>query len=44
MVVPKLAAKGTWTVISVQVLDEARNLKSFSRADPQLANATFTVR
>jgi hypothetical protein len=44
MVVPKQAAKGTWTVISVQVLDEARNLKSFSTADPQLANAKFTVR
>ncbi|MCU1227752.1 MAG: Ig family protein [Acidobacteria bacterium] len=44
MVVPQLAAKGTWTVVSVQVLDEARNLKSYSHADPQLANAAFTVR
>jgi hypothetical protein len=44
IVVPKLAAKGTWSIIWVQVLDDARNLKSFSRNDPVLADAAFLVR
>lgn len=44
IVVPVLAAKGTWTVMWVSALDDARNSKSYSRNDPVLANAAFQVR
>ncbi|HSP33954.1 MAG TPA: hypothetical protein VLU46_06530 [Thermoanaerobaculia bacterium] len=41
--VPRLAAKGTWRVTWIQVLDQAHNLKTYSQADPALANAAFNV-
>lgn len=44
IVVPVLAAKGTWSVMWVSALDDARNSKSYSRNDPVLANAAFQVR
>jgi hypothetical protein len=44
IIVPKLASKGTWNVIWAQAIDEAHNLKSYSRSDAVLANAAFTVR
>ncbi len=43
LTVPKSAAKGTWAIASVQLLDKARNLKVYSRADPLLAAAQFRV-
>jgi hypothetical protein len=41
--VPKLAAKGQWNVAWMQILDKGNNLKTYSHADPQLANAVFRV-
>ena len=41
--VPKLAAKGLWNVAWMQLLDKGNNLKTYSHADPVLANATFRV-
>ena len=41
--VPRLAAKGTWRISFLQVLDRGQNLKAYSQADPVLANATFQV-
>jgi hypothetical protein len=41
--VPKLAAKGLWNVAWMQILDKGNNLKTYSHADPQLANAVFRV-
>ena len=39
----KLSAKGVWRVVWVSVTDNANNLKTYSTADPVLANAQFTV-
>ncbi len=44
LLVPKLAAKGTWSIVWVQVLDKGNNLKTYSQSDPVLTNAKFTVR
>ncbi|HEX7153547.1 MAG TPA: hypothetical protein VF618_18815 [Thermoanaerobaculia bacterium] len=41
--VPKLAAKGTWTISWIQVLDRGHNLKTYSSGDPALAGARFRV-
>jgi hypothetical protein len=41
--VPKLAAKGTWSIVWLQALDKSNNLKTYSQGDPVLANAKFTV-
>jgi hypothetical protein len=41
--VPRLAAKGVWRVITIQVLDQGNNLKMYSQGDPAIANAAFTV-
>ncbi|HSP14299.1 MAG TPA: hypothetical protein VLV78_06080 [Thermoanaerobaculia bacterium] len=41
--VPRLAAKGTWRVTWIQVLDQGHNLKTYSRGDPVLATAVFNV-
>lgn len=41
--VRKLSAKGVWKVVWVSVTDNANNLKTYSTADPLLANAQFTV-
>jgi hypothetical protein len=41
--VPRLAAKGTWRISFLQVLDRGQNLKAYSQADPVLANAAFQV-
>ncbi len=43
LVVPTSAAKGTWTISWVQVLDKGNNLKTYSQSDPVLANARFVV-
>jgi hypothetical protein len=43
LTVPKLAAKGTWSIVWVQVLDKGNNLKTYSQSDPVLANAKFVV-
>ena len=40
---PKFAAKGTWSIVWLQALDKSNNLKTYSQADPVLANAKFTV-
>jgi hypothetical protein len=41
--VPQLAAKGTWRVSWLQVLDRGRNLRTYSQNDPVLSGATFVV-
>lgn len=43
IVVPRLAAKGTWRVTWIQVLDQAHNLRTYSAGDGVLANAAFNV-
>ncbi|MEO8033942.1 MAG: hypothetical protein ABI837_05875 [Acidobacteriota bacterium] len=44
IVVPPMASKGVWSVVWVQALDKANNLKTYSQSDPVLANAKFLVR
>jgi hypothetical protein len=41
--VPQYAAKGIWKVDYLQVLDKARNARTYQGDDPALANANFTV-
>jgi hypothetical protein len=41
--VPKLVAKGTWSIVWVQVQDKGNNIKTYSQSDPVLANAKFVV-
>ena len=41
--VPRLAAKGVWRVSLAQVVDKARNTRPYTRDDPALRDATFTV-
>ncbi len=41
--VPQRAAKGTWRIDWLQVLDKGRNLRAYSQADPVLVGATFDV-
>jgi hypothetical protein len=43
IIVPNLAAKGQWEIGWIQILDKANNLKTYSRSDPVLHNAVFTV-
>lgn len=43
IVVPRLAAKGTWRISFLQVLDRGQNLKAYSQADPILSTAVFQV-
>ncbi|HYM62678.1 MAG TPA: hypothetical protein VEZ11_17470 [Thermoanaerobaculia bacterium] len=42
--VPKSAAKGIWNIVWFQVIDKGNNLKTYSKADPMMANAAFRVR
>jgi len=44
LTVPKLASKGVWSIVWLQALDKANNLKTYAQSDPALANAKFTVR
>lgn len=41
--IPKHAAKGTWTISWVQILDKGYNLKTYSSNDPVLSRAQFRV-
>jgi len=41
--VPQFAAKGIWRVSLLQILDKARNTRSYNSNDPALVNASFTV-
>jgi len=41
--VPQYAAKGVWKVSLLQVVDKARNTRAYSRDDPALRDASFTV-
>ena len=41
--VPRLAAKGTWRITWIQILDQGHNLKTYSQGDPPLATAAFSV-
>ena len=41
--VPQLAAKGTWQITNLQVLDRGQNLKIYTQADPVLTRASFNV-
>jgi len=40
---PKLVAKGPWTIGAVQILDKANNLKVYGQNEPVLANGSFRV-
>jgi len=42
--VPPFAAKGTWKVTVIQILDKARNLRTYRDTDAPLAGASFEVR
>jgi hypothetical protein len=41
--VPQFAAQGLWSVVLVQVMDKARNTRTYNKGDPALANANFVV-
>jgi len=41
--IPKLAAKGIWSISWIQVLDKGHNLKTYSQSDPVLQGAQFRV-
>jgi hypothetical protein len=41
--VPQFAARGTWSVALVQVMDKARNTRTYNKGDPALVNASFMV-
>ncbi|HEX8153454.1 MAG TPA: hypothetical protein VF698_10030 [Thermoanaerobaculia bacterium] len=43
LVVPRLAAKGTWTLSWLQVLDKGHNLRTYSASDGVLQRASFNV-
>ena len=43
LAVPIHAAIGTWSVVWINVLDKGNNLKTYSKSDPPLANASFVV-
>ena len=43
LIIPRLAAKGTWRVSFLQVLDRGQNLKTYTPNDPVLAGITFIV-
>lgn len=44
LLIPKLAAKGVWSIVWVQLLDKGNNLKTYSQSDNVLGHAQFTVR
>ncbi|MCU1348491.1 MAG: hypothetical protein JWO56_1521, partial [Acidobacteria bacterium] len=44
LIIPKLASKGEWSIVWIQVLDKGNNLKTYSQSDPTLAMAKFTVK
>ncbi len=41
--VPQYAGRGTWSVVLLQVMDKARNTRTYNKNDPALANASFMV-
>jgi hypothetical protein len=41
--VPQFAARGTWSIVLVQVMDKARNTRTYNKNDPALAGGSFTV-
>ncbi|HEX9984717.1 MAG TPA: hypothetical protein VGF69_15760 [Thermoanaerobaculia bacterium] len=41
--VPRLAAKGMWSIAWIQVMDRGNNLRTYSANEPALANAKFNV-
>ena len=41
--VPQYAARGTWSIGSVRVMDRALNARNYTRSDPVLAAAVFEV-
>lgn len=41
--VPQHAASGIWKVALVQIMDKARNTRTYNRDDPALVNASFVV-
>ncbi len=41
--VPQFAARGVWRVTLAQVADRARNTRAYTRNDPALRDAAFTV-
>jgi hypothetical protein len=41
--VPQFAAQGTWSVALVQVMDKARNTRTYNKGDPALLNGSFVV-
>jgi hypothetical protein len=41
--VPQYAAQGVWRVTIAQVMDKARNTRTYNRDDPVLREASFTV-
>ncbi|HJW96200.1 MAG TPA: hypothetical protein VJ901_21510 [Thermoanaerobaculia bacterium] len=43
MTIPKVAAKGTWSVVWLSAIDKSNNTKNYSQADPVLQNAKITV-
>lgn len=43
IIVPKHAAKGTWTIGWIQALDKGHNLRAYGAAEPVLARVTFRV-
>jgi hypothetical protein len=41
--VPQFAGRGTWSVVLVQVMDKARNTRTYNKGDAALLNASFMV-
>ena len=41
--VPQHAASGIWQVVLLQVMDKARNTRTYNKGDPALVNARFIV-
>lgn len=41
--VPQFAARGLWSVVLVQVMDKARNTRTYNKGDGALLNASFMV-
>jgi hypothetical protein len=41
--VPQFAAQGMWSVVLVQVMDKARNTRTYNKGDAALLNANFMV-
>ena len=43
VLVPKFAAKGTWSMVWLQTLDKSNNMKTYSQADAVIQNVKITV-